>query len=266
MFKVLLVDDDEVVCLFLGRLLTNKFDCTVITAENGLEALSAIEKEAPDIVFMDITMPVMDGVETLELIRKDPKFKNLPVIMLTALKDKATVNNVMSLGVLAYLLKPLQYNSAYEKIKEIFEQIKKEKEKQTFVREVSDNDVQKVLIVDSNEDFRAIIRKKLEKAFLVFESASGAEGLKIFMKELPNIVFLGENLPLLNEKRFASKIKDFLAGNQDGDSDVFVTLIKEDNEATEEEKELFDSVMMRNKNIGIFLKDLGDLIKQSYMH
>lgn len=265
MFKVLIVDDDEVVCLFLGRLLTNKFDCEVISAENGLEALEVIEKETPDVVFLDITMPVMDGIETLEVIRKDPKFKKLPVIMLTALKDKGTVSSVMSLGVMAYLLKPLQYNSAYEKIKEIFEQIKKEKKEMSMVREAGDDAVQKILVVDYDEEFRGIIKKKLEKAFTVLESASGAEGLKVFMKEMPNIVFLGENLPLLNEKRLAQKIAEFKNSNSGRNLDVFVCLIKEDEAVTDEENELFDSVIQKNKNVGLFLKQLGDLIKQAYM-
>jgi len=265
MFKVLIVDDDEVVCLFLGRLLTNKFDCNVISAENGLEALEVIEKENPDIVFLDITMPVMDGVETLEVIRRDPKFKNLPVIMLTALKDKGTVSSVMNLGVMAYLLKPLQYNSAYEKIKEIFEQIRREKKDMSLVREDGDDAIQKILVVDCDEEFREIIRKKLEKAFTVFESASGAEGLKVFMKEMPNIVFLGENLPLLNEKRLAQKIFEFKHSGNPGNLDVFVCLIKEDETVSDEENELFDSVIQKNKNVGLFLKQLGDLIKQAYM-
>lgn len=265
MFKVLIVDDDEVVCLFLGRLLTNKFDCQVISADNGLEALEIIEKETPDVVFLDITMPVMDGIETLEVIRKDPKFKKLPVIMLTALKDKGTVSNVMNLGVMAYLLKPLQYNSAYEKIKEIFEQIKRDKKEMALVREAGDDAVQKILVVDYDEEFRGLIKRKLEKAFTVFESASGAEGLKVFMKEMPNIVFLGENLPLLNEKRLAQKINEFKKSNGSRNLEVFVCLIKEDEIVTDEEKELFDSVIQKNQNVGVFLKTLGDLIKQAYM-
>lgn len=265
MFKVLIVDDDEVVCLFLGRLLTNKFECEVISAENGLEALETIEKENPDAVFLDITMPVMDGIETLEVIRKDPKFEKLPVIMLTALKDKGTVSSVMSLGVMAYLLKPLQYNSAYEKIKEIFEQIKKDKKEKSHTRGQDDGTVQKILVVDNDEEFRGIIRKKLEKAFIVLESASGAEGLKVFMKEIPNIVFLGENLPLLNEKRLAQKIMEFKNSNSSKNTEVFVCLIKDDDFVSEEENELFDSVIQKNKNVGLFLKQLGDLIKQAYM-
>lgn len=264
MFKVLIVDDDEVVCLFLGRLLSNKFECTVLTAENGLEALSTIEKEIPDIVFMDITMPVMDGIETLELIRKDPKYKNLPVIMLTALKDKTTVSNVMNLGVMAYLLKPLQYNSAYEKIKDIFEIIKKEKDKLSINRQASESQIQKILVVDPDEEFRSLIKRKLEKAFIVIEATSGADGLKTFIQEMPNVVLLGENLPLLNEKRFAQKIRDMKTASAKS-SEVSVYMIKESGEITDEEKILFDGIIQKNKNVGLFLKDLGDIIKSAYI-
>ena len=263
MFKVLIIDDDEVVRLFLGRLLTNKFECNVLPAENGLEGLSLIEKEKPDVIFLDITMPVMDGVETLELIRKDPKFRNLPVIMLTAIKDKQTVSTVMGLGVISYLLKPLQYNSAYEKIKELFEQIKRDKDKVVLTQIAEENAIQKILIVDADEEYRAIIKKKLDKGFEIFESSSGAEGLKLYMQEYPAIVFLGENLPLLNENRLAKKIKESAELARIKNYEVSLFIIKESTVLNEEEKAIFKGVIPRTKNLGVFLKQLSEVIKET---
>lgn len=105
MYNVLVVDDDDSIALFMSRLLKNKFECNVERAENGLEALSLIEDLNIDVVFLDITMPIMDGLETLNILRKDNRYKSLPVVMMTAVADKAIVDEIMGLGVFSYILK-----------------------------------------------------------------------------------------------------------------------------------------------------------------
>jgi len=125
MFKVLVVDDDPSISMFISRLLTKKFSCTVVVAENGLEGLNKVKEESPDVIFLDVTMPVMNGLEMLDVLKHDDKFKNIPVIMLTAISDKNVIRDVMSKGVISYLLKPLMFEDTYHKINELFYQIKK---------------------------------------------------------------------------------------------------------------------------------------------
>ncbi len=81
--SVLLVDDDEI-NLFIGENSLQKLGATVITADNGKEAIRQIEQHCFDFVFMDINMPEMDGYETTQQIRANPNYQQLPIIALTA--------------------------------------------------------------------------------------------------------------------------------------------------------------------------------------
>ncbi|MEO6569698.1 MAG: response regulator, partial [Opitutaceae bacterium] len=60
------------------------FDCEILEANNGLEGLRAAAKESPHLILLDVTMPVMDGVELLKKLKADSALKTIPIIMLTA--------------------------------------------------------------------------------------------------------------------------------------------------------------------------------------
>jgi twitching motility two-component system response regulator PilH len=86
--KILIVDDDAAIRRLMKFIITNKFTCEVIEAENGEDCLKKIENENPVLVILDILMPVMSGEQALIEIRKNPKSRYLPVILCSALKDK----------------------------------------------------------------------------------------------------------------------------------------------------------------------------------
>lgn len=263
MFKVLVVDDDENVCLFISRLLYRKFRCQVVSANNGLEALSKIKEESPEVILLDVTMPVMNGIETLEAIRNDHKYRDLHIIMLTAVRDRFVVDKVMNLGVLDYMLKPLMYDTAYERFKELFDRIKKINTERERACKLGEEDEEtsghtaekreKVLIVDTDSQFRAKLRKQLEATHSVYESDSGAEGLTIYIREKPSIVCLGEDLPLLNEKLFAQKIR----ARKDGEK-ISIFAIRDNMTLTEEENKLYNMVISRKKGLGNIVDESKD--------
>jgi CheY-like chemotaxis protein len=106
--KLLVVDDDGASRAVLRSLLKQHLSALVSEAEDGAQALDMIERGAPDAVFLDLQMPVMDGLEVLEMLRKDPAYRSLPVVVLSALSDRATVQRAISLGIADYLVKPLR--------------------------------------------------------------------------------------------------------------------------------------------------------------
>lgn len=112
LIKILVVDDDDNI-LFAFKEVFKKEGYTTITASNGLDALNRIETESPTIVFMDITMPLLDGLETLESIRKQNPW--LPVIIITGYSTMQAAIKAMQLGAFEYLTKPLNI----EKIREV---------------------------------------------------------------------------------------------------------------------------------------------------
>ncbi len=106
---VLAVDDKPQNLRFLGKLLSDDgYDLAM--AENGLQALSFVQKEAPDLILLDIMMPDMDGYEVCEQLKKDVSTRHIPVIFLTAKTDTDDVVKGFEAGGVDYVTKP--FNSA----------------------------------------------------------------------------------------------------------------------------------------------------------
>ena len=116
--KILSVDDSKTIRMIVGRSLKN-YDCTVCEAANGEEGLAAAAKELPDLIILDITMPVMDGVTMLGKLKEDPELKGIPVIMLTAESGRENVTFIAKLGVRDYLVKPFKDEQLIEKVSRV---------------------------------------------------------------------------------------------------------------------------------------------------
>ena len=113
-FKILVVDDEESTRIYLQRLL-NKMKYVVITVTNGEQALYELTRQDFDCVFMDIQMPVLDGVETTKTIRASKlKFKNIPIIALTAYAMKNDKEKFLAAGMDDYLAKPVDKDELLE--------------------------------------------------------------------------------------------------------------------------------------------------------
>ena len=103
--KVMIIDDSKTIRKSAETLL-NKEGCDVLTAEDGFEALAKIAEHKPDLIFVDIMMPRLDGYQTCTLIKNNRQFRDTPVIMLTSkdsIFDKARGRIV---GSEEYLTKP----------------------------------------------------------------------------------------------------------------------------------------------------------------
>jgi two-component system, sensor histidine kinase and response regulator len=107
--KVLLAEDNAVNRILARRLL-EKYGNTVIPVENGRQALEAIEREKPDLVIMDVQMPVMDGLEAIRTVRNEEQTSglHLPIIALTAHAMKGDRERCLEAGADEYLAKPIR--------------------------------------------------------------------------------------------------------------------------------------------------------------
>ena len=92
----------------LRSMLRKHTSALVVEAEDGSQALDIIQHSAVDAVFLDLQMPVMDGLEVLAALRGDIAYHSLPVIVLSALSDLSTVRQAIKLGITDYLVKPLR--------------------------------------------------------------------------------------------------------------------------------------------------------------
>lgn len=100
---ILLVDDESHIRKFVSLLLKQLGEPTIVEAANGREALTLYQQEKPDLVLLDISMPVMDGLETLQQLRQiDP---DAVVIMLTSMVNRQNIDQALALGATNYLRK-----------------------------------------------------------------------------------------------------------------------------------------------------------------
>lgn len=121
--KVLIVDDEpDIVQTLQDRLEMNGYCIT--TACNGKEGFERAIQEKPDIILLDVIMPVMDGFEMLEALRKHPELKDCPVIMVTARSQTHDIARAKGGGVEDYIVKPFDLSELLEKIGNIVERRK----------------------------------------------------------------------------------------------------------------------------------------------
>lgn len=110
---VLLVEDNEVNQEVAMGLL-NGTNLTVITAENGQQAIDLLEQNPVDLVLMDMQMPILDGVSATQQIRRNPKWEKLPIIAMTANAMQSDVNRCLNAGMNSHLAKPINVHNLYQ--------------------------------------------------------------------------------------------------------------------------------------------------------
>ena len=114
--KVMVIDDSKTIRRSAETLL-KKVGCDVLTADNGFEALPVISTNHPDIIFIDIMMPRLDGYQTCALVKNNPNFEKTPIIMLSSkdgLFDRAKGRVV---GAEQYLTKPFTRDDLLDAIR-----------------------------------------------------------------------------------------------------------------------------------------------------
>ncbi len=118
--KILVVDDEPALREMLDDILTaNGYE--VITAADGAEGLKKVRDESPDLVILDGSMPVLDGYETLEHMRRDPMLVNKPVIMLSVMSSDHDQIRGLKLGVDDYLTKPFKTPLLLARVRAVLE-------------------------------------------------------------------------------------------------------------------------------------------------
>lgn len=113
-YSVMIVEDNRDLLDFLKEALEDEF--TVMTAGDGMEALKIVEEKQPDLVVSDVVMPNMGGFEFCKALKSDYETSHIPVILLTALSDRADQMRGLGLGADDYLIKPFDSTLLKQKI------------------------------------------------------------------------------------------------------------------------------------------------------
>ncbi len=117
--KRILVVDDHPPTVRLIRNALEQEGFSVASAANGAECLLALHRELPDLVVLDVIMPVLDGFQTLRILREDAQTKHLPVIILSIRDSDKDVLEGWQTGVDLYLTKPFQMDELVAAVKRL---------------------------------------------------------------------------------------------------------------------------------------------------
>lgn len=192
---VLVVDDDEMNLQVAKMILEKKLPCSVLTARSGEKCIEILKSQYVRLILLDVLMPEMDGIETLEKIRSDDKIKNAQIIMLTASIDKDNIKKASMLGVKDYIKKPFMPN-------ELIERVSKK-----LITETSN----KVLaVVDENniEAWKITLQDHFKHDFII--KTTGAGGVEFLRKTEVSLVIISADLKFIE----GYKVLNFLASEE----------------------------------------------------
>ncbi len=115
--KIMIIDDEADLCATIkAQLEANGFN--VLAALSGQEGLDKVKDYKPDLVILDLMMPLMDGFEVCHRLKKDPQTSSIPVVVLTALEQDDAAKKVLSVGAEGYLVKPFEQDALLFTIRE----------------------------------------------------------------------------------------------------------------------------------------------------
>lgn len=120
--KVLIVDDEPNILILMEQALEkleDEHDVMLLTAENGQEALEIIQQEQPNLVFLDVMMPKMNGLEVCQRVKEDRTLNEIYIIMLTAKGQEFDKQTGMAVGADLYMTKPFRPKEVLAKSREI---------------------------------------------------------------------------------------------------------------------------------------------------
>jgi len=191
-YKILTVDDSKTVRIIVRKAF-KAFDCEILEAANGVEGLAIAGKENPDIILLDVTMPVMDGVEMLTKLKSDAVLKPIPVIMLTAEGGRDNVLKIAKIGVRDYMVKPFKEDLLIEKVGRIID-LKPLSETPAKARSILDP--ADILIV---EDKHAIVQQIQEglkhTPWKIRGVNTTGEAIDSCQRQSPDLVMVSLSLP-----------------------------------------------------------------------
>lgn len=118
--KILIAEDEAHMRRFLLVIL-KKTPYEALTAEDGRKAVEIAQRECPDLIVMDLNMPVMNGLEATEALKKDSRTESIPVIMLTGDGHYLTQESAEEIGVAGFLTKPFSPTKLIQEVKNVLD-------------------------------------------------------------------------------------------------------------------------------------------------
>lgn len=247
--RILIVDDSSTQRLILKGLIKDSLECMIREASDGAEALAMIDGETPDVVFLDVIMPVLDGMETLRAIRSSPRTAALPVVVVSGLADRSVAGQMIDLGVSDYLAKPLHRERTSARLQRVWARLDQRDDTEPQVAASPAKDGRAALLVDGSPEFLTFAKPLLEQLFTVTEFSTGAEAWKCAAAQSWGVICIGEEIGLLSQTLLAEK---FRTSARHAQSRILLLVGESASHVN-----TFDHVVVKSQGPDDFLRDIG---------
>ena len=219
--KILVVDDEPKNVKLLAAMLS-RYRFEVLTAYNGQEAIDITRQKLPDIILLDIMMPVMNGYQVVEKLKSDPLTERIPIVLITALDGEEVKLKGQELGAEEILKKPVDITELIVRIntmlrlKQYKEQLsirKKSEEvfsiKQILAKERLLQDCPQILLVEDHPNDVKIIQALLhEQNYRILVAEDGASAIRISQSQPIDLILLDIMLPDINGFQICKQLKE----------------------------------------------------------
>ncbi|MBN2143636.1 MAG: response regulator [Candidatus Aureabacteria bacterium] len=198
--NIVLIDDDEQFVFIIKTRLESK-GYHVCSGKTAHEGMRLSREEDPDIIILDIMLPDIDGFEVCSRLKEDPLTCDRPILMVSEKNTMRDRYSAAKVGAEDYLIKPFEFDDLIHKIENL---IKKNHNIKTA------NRLNKVLVVDDAVTIRHILAnflKQIDSSVSVLEATDGESALALLEKEMPDLVLVDFNMPLMNGMDFVKKAK-----------------------------------------------------------
>lgn len=122
-YTVMVVDDIALNIMLVQKMLV-RYNFKVVTASNGAEAMEMVRTEKPNLMLLDLMMPVMDGYEVIRRIKSDPQMSSVRIVVLSALNTNGNVVKALNMGADEFITKPITMDKLYASVNAQFKMIR----------------------------------------------------------------------------------------------------------------------------------------------
>jgi CheY-like chemotaxis protein len=247
---VLVADDEPGVRGLLRRVLMRDFDAEVIEAADGVAALGCLLAGPVDLLVLDLTMPVMGGLETLQAIRESPEHGALPVVMMTGRAAEPDFQRARDLGISGFIVKPFPLADFRERIAPILDAIR-----ETIGPRgpVAIDAAHRVLLVDCHPEFLQVAERVLSRLCRVETAGHEFAAIKLCLEVVPDAVLVGETSGLSSRETVAHKLR----GMHGRRTPQLIAAAPSAEMSRLESSGLFDAVVVRSLDADRFETDLA---------
>jgi CheY-like chemotaxis protein len=255
--KILVADDEVSVRVLVRRLLTKDFAVDIVDAPDGVAALNCLLSDTFDLLITDLSMPVMNGIETLASVRATPELAQLPVVVMTGHPGEEDFRRAQELGIVGFVVKPFSMQDFRSRVDPIVRNLLP----QRIPRDAGGTPItlgasQRLLLVDLAPDFSATAEGVLSRLCRVELAKHEFAAIQTCMDAAPDAVVVGATSARLAPTALAQKIRGLAVARP---LRVLAAVDPADRLAAVQSG-LFDAVVNRDTDSAVFEQSLAAVL------